>query len=238
MRRLCWILAAGICLDSSTAFAAPDSTAADSLAGASGTASRATAGPWWIGVWAGAALNSRFETRFGSRDRDFYVAGIRLGRQLSASPRFAVDYFIDVVPLLRSTNMPIEYRDEFGIVLAGTEFFEGWVMETATVNGYGVSPVGLQVRAFPRSRVQLTGGFSAGVALYERQIPDPKGRKFNFMGEISAGVEIRTGRAGVVLAGIRHNHTSNANTARVNTGLDSRVAYLGVTRSLGRPSQP
>ncbi|MEX2177356.1 MAG: acyloxyacyl hydrolase [Gemmatimonadaceae bacterium] len=228
----CWLVpAAG-------GAAVADSTAVEGdRRGGWPSASPSTIGPWWAGVWVGAAFNSEFATRLGPRNRDFYLAGIRFGRQLAASRALAVDYFVDVVPLLRSTNNPVEYRretttcDRFS---CDTEL----VMHTRTAHGFGVTPVGLQLRAFPRGRVQLVLGVGLGVAWYDARVPDPEEQRLNFMGDLAAGLHVRRGYSGTVLAGIRHNHTSNASTGRVNPGLDSRVVYVGVSRSFDRRSQP
>ncbi len=193
-------------------------------------------GPWWIGAWGGAAFNSEFDTRLGHRRRDFYMAGIRLGRQLSASPRLAIDYFIDIVPFLRSTNNPVEYRETTCQPL--TICMVELIMTDATVHGYGVTPIGLQLRTFPQNRVQLVFGLNLGVAWYEKPVPDPDEKQLNFMGDLTAGVQVRVGRSDALLAGVRQNHTSNANTGAANPGLDSRVLYVGMTRSLGWRSQP
>lgn len=238
--RLChWPLAIGCWLvPAAGAASVADSTAVEGdPRGIGPLAPPSTVGPWWGGVWVGAALNSEFATRLGPRHRDFYLAGIRFGRQLSASRAIAVDYFVDVVPLLRSTNNPVEYRrettrcDRFS---CDTEL----VMDTRTAHGFGVTPVGLQLRAFPRSRIQLVLGLGLGVAWYDARVPDPDEQHLNFMGDLAAGLHVRLGHSDAVLVGIRHNHTSNASTGRVNPGLDSRVVYVGATRSFGRRSQP
>jgi hypothetical protein len=189
-------------------------------------------------LWAGGARHSRFHTRLGIRHRDFYMAGIRLGWQLPVSQRLAIDYFIDVVPLIVSTNNPTAYRappcePQGGMPVA----CEDLIMETATTRGYGVTPIGLQLRGFPGSPIQPVLGLSIGAAWYDKPVPDPDEKQFNFMGDLAAGVNIRAGPSAAVLLGIRQHHTSNANTGRVNPGIDSRVLYAGFTLTLGKRTQ-
>lgn len=238
MKRRYWLLAICCWLPPGAAFAVQDSIEGERVGGAaSQLGPPAAVGPWSIGVWGGAARNSKFETRVGDRRRDLYMVGIRLGRQLAASPHFAFDFFVDVVPVIRTTNTPVAYRAVRGpcqSLVCRTEV----VMETATVRGYGVTPFGMQVRAFPRQRIQLVIGVNLGAAWYDRPVPDPGEKRFNFMGDVVLGTHVRLGHSSAVLAGIRHNHTSNAGTGPANPGLDSRVVYLGATRSLGRRSQP
>ncbi len=110
-------------------------------------------------------------------------------------------------------------------------------METATARGYAVTPIGLQMRAFHGRAVEAVIGASFGVVQYDAPVPDPGEKRRNFMGDIVLGVHVRTGRQGAITAGVRQNHTSNAGTGAVNPGLESRVVYLGVTRSMSRRSQ-
>jgi lipid A 3-O-deacylase PagL len=211
----------------------------DSIGGVDGRLARpSTPHPRWAMVWAGGARHSRFRTRLGIRHRDFYMAGIRFAWQLPVSERLAVDYFIDLVPLIVSTNNPTGFHEppcepqgEMPVVC------EDLIMETATTRGYGVSPIGLQLRVFPGSRIQPLLGLSLGAAWYDKPVPDPDETRLNFMGDLAAGVSIRAGLSGAVVLGIRQHHTSNANTGRVNPGIDSRVLYAGFTRTLGRRGQ-
>lgn len=215
----------------------PDSVAAqDSGGGSHPPALASKAGPWWIGVWGAMANHSGFDTRHGERHRDVQMLGIRFGGQLTASSLLALDYYVDLIPLIRSTNIPTAYRT---VVLC--DVFDRCrtdeIMETATVRGYGVTPMGLQLRVLAGEWVQLVLGASAGAALYDRPVPDPGETRLNFMGDVTAGLQVRLGRSGALLAGVRHNHTSNANTGPANPGMDTRVLYAGFTRTLGRPGQ-
>ncbi len=187
-------------------------------------------------MWGAMANHSGFDTRHGERYRDVQMLGVRFGRQLSASRLFALDYYVDMIPLIRSTNIPIAYREQ-RTCDSFNRCSTDELMETATVRGYGVTPVGLQLRAFAGERVQLVLGASAGAAMYDRPVPDPGEKRLNFMGDVTAGVQVRLGRSGALLAGVRHNHTSNANTGPANPGLDTRVIYAGFTRTVRQRAQ-
>lgn len=173
------------------------------------------------------------------RHRDFYMAGVRFGWQLPVSRQLAVDYFIDAVPLLLSTDNPIEYRErkcepqgEMPVICGDS------IMKQATAYGFGVNPIGLQLRAFPGGRIQPLLGLTIGAAWYDKSIPDPGAKRLNFMGDLTAAVQLRVGRFGAVVVGVRQHHTSNGGTGRVNPGIDSRVLHVGVTRSLGSRPRP
>lgn len=235
MTNSCWLLAVGCWLLPATAGALPDSVT--SRSGPRSTA-EARQGVWWLGAWAGGAKRSPFQTRHGERYRDYYMAGVRIGRTMHTTPRLAFDYFIDVVPWVRSTNNPVKYSEVVtctpspspgGRVCTGRQ-----VMETATAHGYAFTPLGLQMRAWSGRPVELVVGASFGAVMYDQRVPDPGEKRLNFMGDITLGMQIRIDARGSVMAGVRQNHTSNASTGEVNPGLDSRVLYIGATRSIGR----
>jgi len=232
----CWLLAIACWLLPAVAVALPDSATVEDSGNIARAARPLTPAPWWVGAWGAIANHSGFATRHGPRHRDVQMLGIRFGRQLAASRHFALDYHADVIPVIRSTNIPTAYRDVTVCDDTGRCNADE-VMETATVRGYGVTPLGIQLRAFQSGPVQLVLGASAGVALYNRPVPDPGEKRLNFMGDVTAGVQVRLGRSAALLAGVRHNHTSNANTGPVNPGMDTRVLYAGFTRTLAKPEQ-
>ena len=227
MKRSCWLLAVGCWL---------------LPAGVAAQGADSAARPWWVGVWTGAAKNSPFGTRHGERHRDYYMTGLRVGRTMHTSPRLAFDYFVDVVPLVRSTNNPVKYSQLVScttippstvLVCSSSE-----LMETATAHGYAFTPIGLQMRAWRAQPVELVVGASFGAVMYNQRVPDPGEKRLNFMGDITLGIQVRTDLGGSLIAGVRQNHTSNASTGEVNPGLDSRVLYVGVTWPVGRSAQP
>lgn len=192
---------------------------------------------WLAGAWAGAAFNSGFATRQGRRHRDLYMAGLRFVSVDGRTGDFALDYYLEAVPLIRSTNTPVQYRAQPCLPGPQPLACGEYDMITETVSGYGLTPLGFQLRAFARARTQLTMSLGLGLAWYRSPVPDPGEKRLNFMGDLGVGIQVRLGRA-AVLTGIRHNHTSNAGTGSVNPGLDSRVVYVAFTRPLSKRAQP
>jgi len=224
----CWLLPAAIASGQDSAYANPDARVERARPDR----------PWWVGVWTGAARNSSFVTRHGERRRDYYLTGLRVGRTMHSSPRLAFDYFVDVVPWVRSTRNPVRYSQTVtcspigpsqALACTTTE-----IMETATARGFAVTPIGLQMRALRGRPVEIVLGASFGAVMYDQRIPDPGEKRLNFMGDVTLGVQVPTDLGVTVLAGVRQNHTSNANTGEVNPGLEARVLYFGLTRSVGR----
>ena len=234
----CWLLAIGCWLVPAEARAFADTTVAEVDTTEARPASPRGAAGWWVGGWGAGARHSKFYTRLGVRYRDFYMVGIRLGRELPVSRVVAVDYYMDLVPLLVSTNNPVRYTGFRVCAKTAPTCDNALTMHTATVRGIGVTPIGIQLRAFPRSRVQAVFALNLGAAWYNRPVPDPDEQRLNFMGDVAAGVQMRVGRSSSIVAGLRQHHTSNAETGRVNPGIDSRVLHLGITRSLSGRSRP
>ena len=232
-----WLLAVGCWFMPARMQASPDTTTVEVAdTAAARPESGGEPGRWWVGAWGAGAQHSKFYTRLGVRYRDFYMAGIRVGRELPVSRHIVVDYFMDFVPLLISTDNPVAFRT-IKVCTSASCGYE-LKMETATTRGYGVVPIGVQVRMFTRHRVQRVFCLSLGAAWYEKPVPDPDEQQLNFMGDLAVGVQLRVGRSSTVVAGLRQHHTSNAETGRVNPGIDSRVLYLGGTRALSWGQRP
>lgn len=237
MNASCWLLALGSSFIANDARALPDTTVAE-VVDTSRTAPMPQRAPggWWLGAWGAGARHSKFYTRLGVRYRDFYMLGVRVGRELPVSRLVAVDYYMDFVPLLVSTNNPVKYTGFRVCAPTASQCPNALTMDTETVRGVGVTPIGIQVRGFPGSRVQPLFAIHLGAVWYNKPIPDPDEQQLNFMGDLAVGVQMRVGRTSSVAAGMRQHHTSNAETGRVNPGIDSRVLYLGITRPLSRRS--
>lgn len=230
MKKRSWLLAVGFLLAAGSAGGAQDSVAMDTASSVEAASPAGATRHWQIGAWAGASFRSRFATRQGSRYRDLYMVGVRFVHAAKAPRDMTLDYYVDLVPIIRSTNTPTEYRWECsGSVEQGCTSR----MITETVPGFGITPIGLQLRTFTSRKVQLTFSLGLGAAWYQRPIPDPDERQLNFMGDVGVGLQFEL-REAAVLAGIRHSHTSNGGTGNVNPGLDSRVLYLGAVRPFGR----
>ena len=170
------------------------------------------------------------------------MTGFRFARTMHTSPRLAFDYFVDVVPWVRSTNNPVRYSHvETCSRVSPTHPLlctRSEVMETATARGYALTPIGLQMRALRGRPVEVVLGAGFGAVMYDQRVPDPGEKRLNFMGDITLGVQVPTNFGMTLLAGLRQNHTSNASTGEVNPGLDSRVLYVGVTHSVGPRPRP
>lgn len=182
-----------------------------------------------VGGYVGMARHSPVGTHLGvipDRDHLFIVA--RLSATMLRWSRLSIAYAPEIIPLLRVSNNPIyttyptpigRYKVEVG---------------RAPVNGFGLSPVGVEARVRVVRQWQLFGGGTAGVVWFTRDVPLPDAGAFNYMFDFGGGAEWRYSTRSALRVGYRFHHLSNAYRSSVNPGLDAHVISVGFQRSIGR----
>lgn len=181
-----------------------------------------------FGAWFALGLHSSVPTRSGESFRDFYLFGLRYRRQVDIDRGVAADYMVDLLPLAISTRMP-DYPNESRQCIGGcatSAYQPSW----HTVTGFGVVPMGLQIRLARSRRVQPFLNASGGALWFGRRIPDPEATRFNFMAQFGGGVQIRTSPSYWLTLGYQYHHTSNGGTGNVNPGLNSWMVMIGLAR--------
>lgn len=185
--------------------------------------------PAMYGAWVAAARHSPYRTRTGvSGHRDFYLANIRLGWALGGGddPSRVVNgsYFIDLVPVALSTSMP-EYqwnsRCQPGTLCPGATP----ILHDAYA--IGVAPLGWAL-SLGRGPARLTLEASGGGLWFSRRIPDPEATHFNFTASAGPTLELRLISGQTLRIGYLWHHTSNGGTGRVNPGMNSGIAAVGL----------
>lgn len=179
--------------------------------------------------------HSTVPTRMPSTEyRDLYIVDLRAGWTLASNGFLSVEYAPSLVPLVISTRNPTEYQPR-----TATPCPEGMVCEDAdgrstviplfaTTYGFGLTPVGIQMRLFRGSPVQLLTYANGGVLWFTHRIPDPAATRFNFTAELGTALQVNLpDRLGLVI-GYSWHHTSNGGIGRVNPGLNSRALSLGI----------
>ena len=146
-----------------------------------------------LGVWSGVSFDSPGGPLLGRvRNREFFIVGIRYGRMLAESRRFALEYVLDVIPIAIITKNPTE-EDILALAPAIYQHPES-ILDSPlgrNVYGAGVAPMGLQVHFGRRDFVSLFGGASAGFLYFSENVPVPNARKFNFTVDAGAGITVR-----------------------------------------------
>lgn len=187
--------------------------------------------PAIYGAWVAVARHSAYRTRTGvPGHRDFYLSNIRFGWALGGGddPTRIVNgaYFIDVIPAALSTAMP-EYiwnsRCQPGTLCPGATP----ILHDAYA--FGLAPLGWAVTV-GREPVRLTIEASGGALWFSRRIPDPEATRFNFTASAGPMFEWRfgSGSGETLRLGYLWHHTSNGGTGRVNPGMNSGIASLGL----------
>jgi hypothetical protein len=184
-------------------------------------------------LWTTSATRQPLATRFGSRhDRGLYLLGLQRSWPLGPNPSGGMTWFysVDLLPLVVSTGMPA-YFDQFGPCDERLSCLErATTSELHTAYAFGAMPLGLIARVPTTRRLDLQFRMSGGAMYFSRPVPDPAGRRFNFVAEAGAGIEYRVGADVALTGGMRINHISNGNTGHVNPGMNSLMTEIGVRR--------
>lgn len=189
----------------------------------------------FVGAWAAASRHASFRTRLGTRYHDLYLMGMRVGWTISRHRNITLDYLVNVIPLAIMEGNP-EYRyvdvtppcPPGGVCQVRQEF--QLVPTYHSVYGFGLAPLGVQLRLFARSPVQLLVHVNGGALWFARPVPDPKATHFNFTAEGGGAVQWWITSRQALSVGYEFHHTSNAATGDVNPGLNSEMLTIGLTR--------
>jgi hypothetical protein len=185
--------------------------------------------PAIYGGWIAIARHSPYQTRTGVHGhRDFYLSSIRVGWAVAGgdNPSRFVNgsYFIDVVPVAVSTSMP-EYH--WNSHCQPETLCPGATPILHDAYAFGLAPLGWAL-TLGRGPARLTMEVSGGGLWFSRRIPDPAATRFNFTASTGPTLEWRLASGPAVRVGYLWHHTSNGGTGRVNPGLNSGIAAIGL----------
>jgi hypothetical protein len=201
------------------------------------------------GIWSPAffelrlvtAHHSEIPTRLPIAEyRDLYIVDLRAGWTLASSDFLSVEYAPSIVPLAVSTRNPQEYVPRATVsCVHGKDCAEFTALDVKTIPyysntyGFGLTPVGFQLRLFRTSPVQLLTYANGGALWFTHRIPDPEATRFNFTAELGAAVQVNLPQRLGLLVGYSWHHTSNGGTGHVNPGLNSRAISVGIVARRG-----
>jgi hypothetical protein len=182
-------------------------------------------------VWTTSARGQPLATRFGSRhDRALYFVGVQRYWPIKSNPPggTTVEYSVDLLPLVISTGMPT-YFDQFGPCGESLTCLQrATASELHTAYAFGAMPIGFVARVPATQRLDFQFRLSGGALYFSRVIPDPAGRRFNFVADAGAGLGYRVASDLALRGGVRFNHISNGNTGHVNPGMNSVMTEIGL----------
>ena len=175
---------------------------------------------WSFGIWFAGGTHEPLKTVQGHKeDRALYLVGIEGRQALYRSRYLNVDYTPALVPGVLATA-----NRDYNLV-TNSDGRTGVVVGKKNAFGAGLLPIAIEMRVFVLPRASIVIGGGGGAAYFDRRIPDPDETRFNFLADGHAGLSFHTGM-GVATAGFWLQHISNANTGKVNPGMDSRMLYV------------
>ena len=185
--------------------------------------------PSAVSLWLSGTRAAPIETREGLRhDRTFAAFGLRAAWPVFKRGKIGLEYAADLTPVILATaNRTYRFEGDRCDGPACELSLRRVSVRYSTV-GFGVAPIGLQLRLPVASRLTLTTTTTAGGLYFSRPVPDYKAARLNFVGEIGGTVEIAFRSNRVLALGYRFQHISNAGTAPVNVGLDSHLLTVGL----------
>ena len=167
--------------------------------------------------------------------RNLYIVDMRAGWMLTSNDFLSVEYAPSLVPLAISTRNPQEYVPRAMVSCVrgkDCEDFSALDVKTLPVYsntyGFGLTPVGFQLRLFRSWPVQLLTYANGGALWFTHPIPDPEATRFNFTAELGGAIQVNLPERLGVVVGYSWHHTSNGGTGHVNPGLNSRALSVGI----------
>jgi len=171
-------------------------------------------------VWTGGAFNAT--SIFGglreeeTKDRQFFIVGLRYGRILAVTKRFSFEYFLDIIPVAVALNTVVT-RD----VPPGDSGSRG------NVYGYGASPLGFKILFGRQRRVMPFASVNGGFLYFKDPVPLPQSAQLNFTFEVDGGIQIFSRSRRAVTLGVKFHHLSNGGRSQTNRGLNAFCVFAG-----------
>ena len=182
------------------------------------------------GAWIGFSFDSPIDTYWGGtiQGRSLFLTGVRVHYVVETFRGLALAYTADVIPAAVVSDNP---RWRWHEVYADGHVYEFKdTVDSTSVYGAGLSPLGLHLSAPVWRGVRVFGAGSVGGIWFTREMPVPYAQGFNYALEFGGGLDVAAGATHVVVIGFKVHHLSNMNAALANPGLDGHVFYVGVMR--------
>ena len=189
------------------------------------------AGRRHLGMYVAGSWTKRFGPAYSSIPTQPY--GMVVGRAeyvLEASKRFALSFYMEVIPVIVVGRVPRYHYAELWTPPSGPTVRGKVWDDPALVFGFGATPAGMQAYIKTTERVSLFGQLSGGAAVFTRDMPVPDARKLNFLVDAGGGVRVARKKGGAFFTGVKFHHMSNGNLGRQNPGIDGNVVYAGLSR--------
>lgn len=218
--------------------AAVDTTSTDTMAHEAATPGKrhGISSPRFLELRLVTAHHSEVPTRMPvAAYRNMYIVDVRAGWTIKSNDVLSLEYAPSVVPLAISTRNPEAYIRQANVTCddgKSCKNFSARDVETVPLYtntyGFGLTPVGFQLRLFRNWPVQLLTYANGGALWFTRPLPDPEATRFNFTAELGSALQFNFLDHYGLVFGYSWHHTSNGGTGRVNPGLNSRALTVGI----------
>jgi hypothetical protein len=164
------------------------------------------------------------------RDRSVFMSAVQAEWIAWSDSNFAFSWTAELVPIALIVP-PRNAPESYCWLRVATQQLECYAVDGPhrPVAAAGVTPVGFRAYMGPDNQVRAFAAAAAGGMVFDRNTPVSAARAVNFAVEFSLGAEVAVGD-GALVAAWKFHHWSNANTARLNPGLDANLLYFGLKR--------
>jgi hypothetical protein len=171
-----------------------------------------------LGIWAG--YSSSNPRRLGrSTNRPLFEFNVHYARVLRRDDTWSMKYIAEIIPVV-IIKQPQQGHDVNGDPV---DLPDG----KRSIQGAGISPIGLQMN-FRRGRaLQPYVNGTAGVLYFTDNVPVADSSNFNFIFGFGAGLEVWYRQDQSLFLAYKYQHISNGYTARRNPGVDANLFYAG-----------
>lgn len=181
-------------------------------------------------AWVGFSSDSPIDTYWGgtTQGRSLFLMGVGVHYVVETVGGVAIAYTAEVIPAAVVSDNPRWRWRELQADGRVYEFKDP--VDSASVYGAGIAPLGLHLSAPVWRGVRVFGAGSVGGIWFTREMPVPYAQSFNYALDFGGGLDVAAGATHVVVIGFKVHHLSNMDSAPANPGLDGHVFYVGVMR--------
>lgn len=173
-------------------------------------------------VWGGGSFSS---STFIAKTESVALGllGVTFARTFEASRTTTVAYTAELIPLalLAFPDLPVTMdngRPPPSFRRTGSPAY-----------GLGLTPIGFRLTTRPDHRLQPYLSGHIGFMYFPRPIPDTRGRRANFTGDLGLGLRFMLPSRNSLFIGYRFHHLSNGFQGDINPGFDSHLFYIGLS---------
>jgi hypothetical protein len=166
------------------------------------------------------------EKTYNTTGRKLGTLNFRIGRVIGTPKSITVTYLLGFTPLVVARAN--EVRNPAYVSPTVTPNVPRTKRETSY--GFGMTPANFRFTFFPGSRVKPFAQVGAGVLFFNKSLPIPESRRFQFTGDFGGGFIVHLANPKqFMIFGYKYFHISNGNIGgkKWNPGYNANLFYIG-----------